>query len=198
MAKDKNRNKLHRDRITKSAKEGEKVSRVMQEFKDGKLKSSDGKLVTSKEQAIAIALSEAGISSKSIEKAELRNKLMSVRKQIADKIEKEISKDKSIRAEIIKFFKSNPQPTDDQMHGLATKLQLDPSELETLVYSILSDIISGGISGGKDLPVDPKELEMGVKTEAEHTSDTAIAEKIARDHLAEDPKYYSKLSEAKL
>lgn len=192
MAK-KNRNTLHRDRITRSAKEGEKVSRVMEEFKKGTLKTPQGKLVTSKEQAIAIALSEAGISNKSIEKAELRNKLLSVRKQIEDKIEKEINNDASLRAEIIKFFKSNPQPTDDQMHGLATKLQLDPSELETIVYSILSDIISGGKSQGLDNPVDPKELAMGIKVEAEHTKDEAIREKIARDHLAEDPKYYSKL-----
>jgi hypothetical protein len=174
-------------------KDGEKVSRVMHEFKNGTLKTPQGKLVTSKEQAIAIALSEAGISAKSMEKSELRNKLVAVRKSLEMKLEKEISNDQSIRTEIIKFFKTNPQPSDDQMHGLASKLQLDPSELETLVYSILSDIISGGLSGGKDTPVDPKELEMGIAVEAEHTSDKGIQEKIARDHLAEDPKYYSKL-----
>jgi hypothetical protein len=192
MAKNKS-TRIHRDRISKSMKDGEKVSRVMTEFKNGTLKTPQGKLVTSKEQAIAIALSEAGISSKDMEKSELRNKLVSVRKSLEMKLEKEIANDKSIRAEIVKFFKSNPQPTDDQMHGLADKLKLDPSELETIVYSILSDIISGGLSGGKDTVVDPKELEMGIAVEAEHTSDKGIAEKIARDHLAEDPKYYSKL-----
>lgn len=36
-----------------------KVDKVMGEFKEGKLKSSDGKKVTSHSQAIAIALSEA-------------------------------------------------------------------------------------------------------------------------------------------
>jgi len=40
----------------------EKVSYVMKEFKDGKLKSSSGKKVTDRNQAMAIALSEAGIS----------------------------------------------------------------------------------------------------------------------------------------
>ena len=174
-------------------KEDIQMYTVMKSFSDGTLKNSAGKKVVAKEEAIAIALSKTGVSINSIEKAEMRNKLMSVRKQIEDKIEKEISNDKAIRAEIIKFFKSNPQPTDDQMHGLADRLKLDPSELETLVYSILSDIISGGLSHGKDTPVDPKELAMGIKTEAEHTSDTEIAEKIARDHLTEDPKYYSKL-----
>jgi hypothetical protein len=36
-----------------------KVHKVMQEHKQGKLKSSSGKKVTSRKQAVAIALSEA-------------------------------------------------------------------------------------------------------------------------------------------
>tara|TARA_Y100000114_G_scaffold152787_1_gene171648 strand:+ start:867 stop:1073 length:207 start_codon:yes stop_codon:yes gene_type:complete len=42
----------------------DKVGVVMKEFKDGKLKSSSGKKVTDRNQAMAIALSEAGISKK--------------------------------------------------------------------------------------------------------------------------------------
>jgi hypothetical protein len=41
-----------------------KVRLVVQEFKSGKLKSSSGKLVKSPQQALAIALSEAGLSRK--------------------------------------------------------------------------------------------------------------------------------------
>lgn len=41
-----------------------KVGKVMQEFKEGKLKSSSGKKVTNPKQAIAIGLSEAGMSKK--------------------------------------------------------------------------------------------------------------------------------------
>ena len=37
----------------------EKISKVMREYAKGKLKSSSGKKVTSKEQAAAIAYSEA-------------------------------------------------------------------------------------------------------------------------------------------
>jgi hypothetical protein len=192
MAKRKNTS-LHRNRVEKSSAGEDKVSRVLREFKEGKLKSSSGSTVTSKEQAIAIALSAAGLSHKDMEKSELRNKLVSVRKSLENKLEKELSNDKALRSEIIKFFKANPQPTDVQMHGLAERLKIEPPELETLVYSILSDIISGGLSKGKILPVDPKELEMGISTEVEHTSDKDIAEKIARDHLSEDPKYYTKL-----
>ena len=37
------------------------------------------------------------------------------------------------------------------------------------------------------------ELEVGIEVEMEHTDDRKEAEKIAKDHLSEDPKYYSKL-----
>jgi len=44
----------------------DKISKVMREFKSGKLKSGgSGKKVADKKQAIAIALSEAGVSTKS-------------------------------------------------------------------------------------------------------------------------------------
>ena len=39
-----------------------KVAKVMREFKEGTLRSSSGELVTKRDQAIAIALSEAGLS----------------------------------------------------------------------------------------------------------------------------------------
>lgn len=41
-----------------------KVAKVMREYKAGKLKSSSGEKVTSKEQAVAIAMSEAGVKQK--------------------------------------------------------------------------------------------------------------------------------------
>lgn len=41
--------------------------------------------------------------------------------------------------------------------------------------------------------VDPKELEMGIKVEMEHTNDKRIAKQIALDHLAEYKHYYSNL-----
>ncbi len=42
-----------------SKKAQEKIGDVMEEFKEGKLKSGSGKKVTSKKQAIAIGISEA-------------------------------------------------------------------------------------------------------------------------------------------
>lgn len=41
-----------------------KVHAVMSEFKEGTLKSSGGQKVTKRDQAVAIAMSEAGLSKK--------------------------------------------------------------------------------------------------------------------------------------
>jgi len=48
----------------------------------------------------------------------------------------------------------------------------------------------------ESMQVDPKELEMGLEVEKEHTDDLEERRKIALDHLAEDPNYYSKLQQA--
>jgi hypothetical protein len=41
------------------SKQDEKIAKVMREFENGTLRSSSGELVTSREQALAIAMSEA-------------------------------------------------------------------------------------------------------------------------------------------
>lgn len=46
--------------------------------------------------------------------------------------------------------------------------------------------------------VDQKELKMGIKVEMEHTDDPEEAKIIALQHLAEDPKYYTKLKKVGL
>lgn len=43
-------------------KQDAKVGKVMKEYKEGTLKSGSGKKVTNKKQAVAIAMSEAGMS----------------------------------------------------------------------------------------------------------------------------------------
>lgn len=49
--------------MTKKEKQ-RKIAKVMREFKSGKLKSSSGQAVKSPKQALAIALSEAGMTRK--------------------------------------------------------------------------------------------------------------------------------------
>jgi hypothetical protein len=48
----------------KPPKGQKKVEKVMAEYKSGALKSSSGKKVTNRKQAIAIAMSEAGMTRK--------------------------------------------------------------------------------------------------------------------------------------
>lgn len=55
------------------------------------------------------------------------------------------------------------------------------------------DLLSGGVSEGKNFKIDPEELKMGIKIELEHTKNHQLAKEIAQDHLYEDPKYYTKL-----
>jgi len=49
--------------MTKKEKQ-RKIARVLREFKSGKLKSSSGEKITDPRRALAIALSEAGMSRK--------------------------------------------------------------------------------------------------------------------------------------
>lgn len=61
------------------------------------------------------------------------------------------------------------------------------------------DQLPGGKGDGKaDDAFDAEQLEAGVKVEMEHTDDPAKAREIAKDHLSEDPHYYTKLKKAGL
>lgn len=63
----------------------------------------------------------------------------------------------------------------------------------------LNDFINEDkLSGGKgdnapDSNFDTEELKKGIKHELEHTDDREVATEIAKDHLTEDPQYYTKL-----
>ena len=50
--------------MKKKTKAEKKISKVMREYGKGTLKSSSGKKVVSRKQAIAIAMSEAGMARK--------------------------------------------------------------------------------------------------------------------------------------
>jgi hypothetical protein len=98
-----------------------------------------------------------------------------------------------IHSDIIKWFMENPNPSDKMVHTFADQLGIAPDELESHIYMILSEILSEGKSKDYKGSYDPKELEMGIKVEVEHTPNKLVAEKIAKDHLAEIKDYYSRL-----
>lgn len=59
-------------------------------------------------------------------------------------------------------------------------------------------IPGGRAAGRRPGDFDPRQLAMGIRIEAEHTPDRRLAREIAMDHLAEDPRYYTKLRRAGL
>ena len=71
-----------------------------------------------------------------------------------------------------------------------------PLKLEKLRKNLLKTKDAEGeiiINNTPDEEFDAEELVLGVKHEMEHTSDPGAAKSIAKDHLSEDPNYYSKL-----
>lgn len=56
---------------------------------------------------------------------------------------------------------------------------------------------NAGLSNEKGVTeddVDPEQLAMGIKVEMEHTTNKEASKKIALDHLAEIPDYYTRLA----
>lgn len=57
-----------------------------------------------------------------------------------------------------------------------------------------SEKLVGGLADGKpDSEFPEDKLEQGKKVESEHTKDKQLAKEIAKDHIKEDPEYYTKL-----
>ena len=100
---------------------------------------------------------------------------------------------KELRKDIVNFFVKNPYPTDKKIHAFAESIGVDEHMLEKEIYAILSSIFSEGMSSKKKYKYDEKQLAMGKKVEMEHTTCECLAEKIAKDHLAEISDYYTRL-----
>lgn len=83
----------------------------------------------------------------------------------------------------------------EKIQKLAKLLNVTGKELDDLgedaVMTILKNI--GEHDFSPDSEFDPEQLKMGISTEKEHTKSHLIAKLIAKDHLKEDPTYYSKL-----
>ncbi len=76
-------------------------------------------------------------------------------------------------------------------------LQSAISEGKKTLKQISKDIeglFGPGKSSSFNGQYNPKQLKMGIEVEREHTSDPRIAERIAKDHLAEIPDYYTRLA----
>lgn len=75
------------------------------------------------------------------------------------------------------------------------ELPPEPQEKGGLSQDVI-DVMAAGkarVAGVTAEDVDPKELEMGLEVEKEHTDDPRVAEMIALDHLTEIADYYTRL-----
>jgi hypothetical protein len=61
------------------------------------------------------------------------------------------------------------------------------------VFYLSGGLYEKALVKGKQVKFDPKQLAIGKKVEMEHTTDEKVALEIARDHLTEDPEYYTRL-----
>lgn len=98
-----------------------------------------------------------------------------------------------MHVEIIKWVQSNPKASHEDAIAFAQELGIDIKELDHHIFMILADILTEGKSKGKDIDPDPEQLKMGIGVEMEHTTEPLISRKIAMDHLAEIPDYYTRL-----
>ena len=98
--------------------------------------------------------------------------------------------------ELVKFFKENQNPNDDDVHNWAKQKGIDVHELETQIYRMatkFSKLMMGGRFSKSESELadfDMHQVKSGIGVELEHTSDTIVAKKIALDHLVEHDNYY--------
>jgi hypothetical protein len=120
----------------------DKVSRVLGDFKNGKLRDSAGNVVTDRNQAVAIAMHSAGISDKSLQKSEMLAKARTLRKSIESQLKKELASDESFRKELFGYFKGNPAPVVSDVMSIAEKHGVTGNDAFSFVGKMLSDSIS--------------------------------------------------------
>ena len=91
------------------------------------------------------------------------------------------------------FEKSSKQTL--KLQSLAKKLNVDIKEFSNMsdkeVLLLLKTI--GKHDFIPDSEFNAKQLSMGINIESEHTRSALVAKLIAKDHLSEDPLYYTKL-----
>ena len=106
---------------------------------------------------------------------------------------------KCSKEDVVSFLHANANPSDESIHRWAEINGLDHEEVEEYIYSlasVYSKFLLGGRANEKEFTeedADPEELRMGIEIEFEHTSDRETAKRIALDHLAEIPDYYTRL-----
>jgi len=122
-----------------------------------------------------------------------------------------ILKNKSILTESINFdnfdeaivlskkeFEPEEETTEDEFDALLKQIEDEKYGERVVKSDVLDEPLEEQLNEGKGKELHPNqihpgELRMGIRVEMEHTDDLKKAEKIALDHLAENPFYYTAL-----
>ena len=102
---------------------------------------------------------------------------------------------------IVDFFQNSPNPDDATYHQFAEGNGWDINQAEGIAYALATrfvNLLRGGLAAENEFTIDmadPNELQMGIEIEYEHTPDASVAKKIALDHLAKIPDYYTRLQQ---
>ena len=116
--------------------------------------------------------------------------------EMQPKISLSSGRKEDLQLKLMEFFKNNPNATDDAIHDFAEKERINPHQFEEVIYSLLGAILGKGKfveSGAVEGDFDHMQIKRGIEVEMEHTSNPAVAKRIALDHLAEIPDYYTRL-----
>jgi len=101
------------------------------------------------------------------------------------------------REDLINYLNENPYPNDEEFHRYCEENNFDPHQAESVAYDLATDMARFLRQGKKNerqqQAFDQEELDKGEEIEREHTDDSAIARRIAQDHLTEHPRYYTAL-----
>lgn len=115
--------------------------------------------------------------------------------QASKNVLKNLTKNPSYYTNLVANFKKDPSTEPKKV----TKSDIvDTNKLPKLPKRIheIENLIGGMGDNKSDEEFDQTQLEMGIKHEMEHTNDRETAKEIAKDHLSEDPQYYTHLKKS--
>lgn len=95
---------------------------------------------------------------------------------------------------VMEFFKKNPAPFFyDVACAINKEFNNSTNNFIMSVRDLMGGFFGAGLSRDYHGVFDEGELKEGTRIEMEHTINPLIAERIAMDHLAEIPDYYTRL-----
>jgi len=109
--------------------------------------------------------------------------------------------EKSFENDFMNVVMDTPRFSFDVISSFANERKIDKFDVEEMLYEWAKKYVQFMKSGRAhdkgidEVSVDQNELYKGITVEQEHTPNEEMAKRIALDHLAEMPDYYTKLAQ---